>query len=246
MDLNYLYSMVAFVIGGLAGFQGVYERYKKDSSKASTTFPGFFYLLTRALFPAAIFAGLYAYRLVESNLLVTALACGTGAELFLRTKIFIKQEQKGPGNTEDLSKGPLDLLRWYQNLFLESASTNLAQSKKAFVGKHLPATIPFQDLCERALGNIEAYNPPLPDLKIEVEKLKEEFEKDAGDNSVLDTMIAREIARVSGVQLEESDFKKAQAANDLLEKLERKYRYKLGYLIYNQVGRKGFDTLLSN
>jgi hypothetical protein len=59
MDWNYLYSIVAFVIGGLAGFQGVYERYKKDSPKASTTLPGFFYLLTRATFPAGVFAGLY-------------------------------------------------------------------------------------------------------------------------------------------------------------------------------------------
>ena len=42
MDWNYLYSVVAFVIGGLAGFQGVYERYKKDSPKAAITLPGFF------------------------------------------------------------------------------------------------------------------------------------------------------------------------------------------------------------
>ncbi|HLF84065.1 MAG TPA: hypothetical protein VI837_07830 [Blastocatellia bacterium] len=245
MNWNYLYSIVAFVIGGLAGFQGVYERYRKDSPKASTTLPGFFYLLTRALFPAGIFAGLYASRLVESNLLVTALGCGTGAELFLRTKIFIKQEQKGPGNIEDLLKGPLDLLRWYQNLLLEAASTSLAQSKKAFVDKHLPAAVPFQDLCERVLRNIEAYNPPLPDLKTEVEKLKGELEKDLDYNRELDTMIAREIARVAGVQPEAPDLKQAQKITDL-DKLERKYRYKLGYLIYNHVGRKGFNTLLSS
>ncbi|MEK6325434.1 MAG: hypothetical protein AABN33_27655 [Acidobacteriota bacterium] len=90
MNWNYLYSIVAFVIGGLAGFQGVYERYKKDSAKASTTLPGFAYLLTRGIFPAGIFAGFYAAHLIENNLAITALACGTGAELFLRSKIFIE------------------------------------------------------------------------------------------------------------------------------------------------------------
>jgi|SRR5882724_900291 hypothetical protein len=216
MNWNYLYSIVAFLIGGLAGFQGVYERYKKDSAKASVTLPGFSYLLTRAVFPAGIFAALYASQVVQTNLLVSALACGTGAELFLRSKIFIKQEQKGAGNVEDLLKGPLDLLRWYQNLLLEAASTSLAQSKKVFVDKHLDRTVEFQELCERVFKNIEAYDPPPADLKTEVEKLKDEFEK-----------------------------KKGAAGGDPA-KLEQQYRYKLGYLVYNHVGRKGFNTLLSN
>lgn len=250
MDWNYLYSFVAFMIGGLAGFQGVYERYKKDSPKASTTLPGFFYLLTRAAFPAAIFAGLYGSRLIDSKLLLTSLACGAGAELFLRTQIFIKQEQREPGNIEDLLKGPLDLLRWYQNLFLETASTSLAQSKKAFVDKHLPVDGGFQDLCECVFRNIDAYDPPLPALKTEVEKLKDEFERD------LATL--RSIDSSSGEQLEKTDYVGRLRAiqdehlNQVLAifidqpKLERKYRYKLGYLIYNHVGRKGFDTLLSS
>ncbi len=216
MDWNYLYSVVAFVIGGLAGFQGVYERYKKDSPKAAVTLPGFFYLLTRALFPAAIFAGTYASGLIGRNLLVTSLACGTGAELFLRTKIFIKQEQKGPGNIEDLLKGPLDLLRWYQNLLLEAASTSLAHSKTIFVNKHLPDAVTFQDLCERVFQNIDAYNPPPADLKSEVEKLKDEFER-----------------------------KKTLGVVDPAT-LEKSYRFKLSYLIYNHVGRNGFKTLLSS
>lgn len=249
MNWNYLYSMVAFIIGGLAGFQGVYERYKKDSPKASTTLPGFFYLLTRAAFPAGIFAGLYGSGLIESKLLLTALACGTGAELFLRTKVFIKQEQRGPGNIEDLLKGPLDLLRWYQNLFLEAASTSLAQSKKAFVDKQLPDDVGFRDLCERVFRNMEAYDPPPPALKSEVEKLKDEFEKDV--------LPLRPIDGGTAPQLEETDFvgqfkeitkkfdNQVQAIVDQA-KLERQYRYKLGYLVYKHVGRKGFNTLLSS
>jgi len=45
-----IYGLVAFVIGGLAGYQGVYEKYRRDSTKALTTLPGLFYLLTRAAF----------------------------------------------------------------------------------------------------------------------------------------------------------------------------------------------------
>lgn len=262
MDWNYLYSLVAFVIGGLAGFQGVYERYKKDSPKASTTLAGFSYLLTRALFPATLFGGLYAARLIDSKLFVTSLACGTGAELFLRTKIFIKQEQKGPGNIEDLLKGPLDLLRWYQNLFLEAASTGLAQSRKAFVDKHLPASAKFHDLCERVLRNIEAYNPPPPGLKTEIEKLKEEFDKKKVDErsraelAIKTTMANLEKNREEAIAWlaaspETADI--VRAIKDTADpsssdpaKIEQQYRYKLGYLVYNHVGPKGFTTLLLN
>lgn len=317
MDWNYLYSLVAFVIGGLAGFQGVYERYKKDSPKASTTLPGFFYLLTRALFPATLFGGLYAAGLIDSKLLITSLACGAGAEIFLRTKIFIKQEQKAPGNIEDLLKGPLDLLRWYQNLFLEAASTGLAQSRKAFVDKHLPAAVKFQDLCERVLRNIEAYNPPPPDLKTEIEKLKEEFDKKKVDErsraelAINTTMVNLEKNREEAIAwlaaspelrgkatsitgsddltkwaeiIKETaakyDLPPEQVRQDMAEaarkagnqelatllalaaspetaeivrgisdiadpaKIEQQYRYKLGYLVYNHVGPKGFTTLL--
>lgn len=249
MDWNYLYAIVAFAIGSLFGLRDVYERYKKDYLKAATTLPGFAYLLTRGIFSAGVFSLLYARHLVENNLLISALACGTGAELFLRSKIFIKQEQKGPGNIEDLLKGPLDLLRWYQNLFLEAASTSLAHSKKAFVDKHLPHDVGFRDLCERVFRNMEAYDPPPPALKSEVEKLKDEFEKDV--------LRLRPIDGGTASQLEETDFvgqfkeitkkfdNQIQAIVDQA-KLERPYRYKLGYLVYKHVGRKGFNTLLSN
>src|ERR1700720_2613111 len=58
IDWSYLYSLVAFVIGGFAGFQGGYEKYNRDSIKVSTTFPGFFYLLSRAAFSDGSICGL--------------------------------------------------------------------------------------------------------------------------------------------------------------------------------------------
>jgi|GEM_PF-1754266 len=260
MDWNYLYSLVAFVIGGLAGFQGVYERHKKDSPKASTTLAGFSYLLTRALFPSTIFGGLYAAKLVDSKLLITSLACGTGAELFLRTKIFIKQEQKAAGSIEDLLKGPLDLLRWYQNLLLEAASTSLAESKKEFVEKNLPATLGFEELCQRVFTNIDAYDPPPEELKTEVEKLKDEFE------AKIDHVAEIAEAAIQGYLTDHPEATREQAIdfaspfvpevqelakagkNGVTDrsKLDQQYRYKLAYIVYRHVGRKGFRTLLSS
>jgi len=215
IDWSYLYSLVAFVIGGLAGFQGVYEKYNRDSIKASTTFPGFFYLLSRAAFPTAVFAGSYGFGLIKSYLLLAALACGTGAELFLRTKVFIKQGPTSQGSVEDLLKGPLDLLRWYQNLFLDAAASGLAERRKNFIKKNLPREDAFQALHDRFLKNMDAWPNPavMTKLKVEVDKLKTEV-----------------------------DAKNVQSGSDL----DQKYKFKLGYLVYNEVGSKGFKTLLSS
>jgi hypothetical protein len=205
IDWNYLYSIVALVIGGLAGFQGVYEKYQKDSLKASTTLPGFSYLLTRAAFPAVVFAILYGFRFIESKLLFTAFVCGTGVEAVLRAKVPIKQEQ-------------IDLLHWYQNLFLGAAAPRLAERKKNFLKRHLPQSDKFQILSERVLVNMDAWpeqlaDLQLADLKSEVEKLKTEFDSKQPHGS---------------------------------DELDKKYRYKLGYLIYGKVGPRGFKTLLSS
>src|SRR6266576_4637012 len=178
IDWTYLYSLVAFVIGGLAGFQGVYEKYNRDSLKASTTLPGFSYILTRAAFPTLVFASSYGLGYVKSYLLLTAFACGTGAELFLRTKFFIKQSESGEGNVEELLKGPLDLLRWYQTLFLEASASGLAERRKNFIKKHLPETETLQSLYDRFNKNTDAW-PNAADmakLKVEVDKLKAEFD----------------------------------------------------------------------
>ncbi len=212
IDWNYSYAIFAFVIGGLAGFQGVYEKYNRDSLKASFTLPGFSYLLSRAAFPTVVFAGSYAFGFIESYLLFAALACGTGAELFLRTKIFIKQGPTGAG-VEDLLKGPLDLLRWYQNLFLDAAASGLAERRKNFLKANMPREDTFQFLYDRFLKNMDA-SPNQADmakLKVEVDLLKTECEA-----------------------------KNVQGGSDL----DQKYKFKLGYLILNEVGSKGFKTLL--
>jgi hypothetical protein len=81
------------------------------------------------------------------------LACGTGAEVVLRSRVYVKQAQKD-GSPEEFLRGPFDLLRWYQNLFLEAISNPLAESRRRFVGKNLPKEIDFLALCDRVLNNI--------------------------------------------------------------------------------------------
>ena len=50
-DWNYAYSVVAFVVGALAGFQAIYERYGDESGTSVNTLPGYGYLLSRGLVP---------------------------------------------------------------------------------------------------------------------------------------------------------------------------------------------------
>jgi hypothetical protein len=203
LDWNYFYSLLAFLVGLAAGFQGIYERYQKDSLRASVTFPGIFYLLTRGAVPALIFVTLYGYRIIESRLLLQALACGTGAELVLRSRVYVKQEQKD-GSIEELLRGPFDLLRWYQNLFLESIADFLAETRKRFVKTNLPEEMDFLALCDRVLSNMGAWpsQQAMTDMETAVNKLNEEFDKEQQKGT-------------SGLEL------------------EKKFRLKLGYLILN-------------
>jgi len=216
MDLNYLYSFVSFLIGLLAGFQGIYERYQNDSVTALSTLPGVSYLISRGTVPAAIFIFLYAKGyLLGSELFLQALACGTGAELVLRTRFYVKQSQKD-GSIEELVKGPFDLLRWYQGLFLESIARYLAASRKKIVRDLLPKNVDVQTLLDRVLSNLGAWPNPQTsgELETALNKMKTEWQDES---------------RRAGTP----------------PILEQKYKDKLGYLLLNKIGASGLKTLLS-
>jgi hypothetical protein len=215
MDSTYLLSLVSFFIGVAAGFQGVHERYHRDSLVASSTPPGIFYLLSRGIVPAILFILLLAYKMIESHLILQALACGTGAELVLRTRFYVKQSQKGD-DVEELSRGPFDLLRWYQSLFLESIAEFLAKSRKRFVKDLLAAGEDFQTLHKRVQDNLGAW----PDQSVVTE---------------LGTALARLLAEFDTERQKQAD----------VRVLQETYRLKLGYLLLNKVGRNGLRTLLA-
>jgi hypothetical protein len=216
MDWKYLYFLMSFFVGLLAGFQGIYDRYKKDSLNASITPYGIIYLLTRGALPAVAYLVLYGSNLIETRHAVWALALGTSTEIILRMKFYIREEQTQLGTIE-LLRGPFDLLSWYQNYFLENIADYLAGSRKRFVVNNLPQGMSFPDLCGRVFDNLNAYPPEqqiiIRTTETAVNKLKAEFEAELQDS--------------------------ADPAS-----VEHKYRLKLGYSILNCAGQRGFKTLL--
>jgi hypothetical protein len=102
MDLDYLWGFLSFLIGLAAGYQGVYERYGRDSPGASCVLPGFIYLSSRGAVPALTFILLYGSGAINTYLFLYALACGTGIEVVLRSTFYVKQVQRG-GSVEELN-----------------------------------------------------------------------------------------------------------------------------------------------
>lgn len=219
LDWKYLYLLVSFSIGFLAGYQGLHNRFKKDSWSALFTLHGLLYILSRGLVPALIFTILYASSLIRSNPFLWSLFLGTGFEGFLRSTFYIKEEQKDGGSI-DVFKGPFEILHWYQNLMLEETATSLAASRKRFIKTKLPKGVTFLRLADRVLDNLNAYpkdqEATIRAIDTEVRKLLERFH-----------------------ELNETDWQSAP-------KIDLQYCEKLAYLVLNLAGKRGFNTLLSD
>jgi hypothetical protein len=176
-NLNYLWTIAAFAVGCLAGFQAVYLRFPANPLSAALTLPGSFYLFTRGAVPALIFFFLYYQGLIASYVPLFALAVGAGWETVLRSQFLVKQTTKEGGGIDELVKGPLDLLRWYQDIFLGQIGTRTARNFLDFVKSHLPAG-DFPSLCTRVRTNAGAFQPPIAGLEESIAKLESEFQAD--------------------------------------------------------------------
>jgi len=218
LDWKYLYFLVSFSVGFLAGYQGLHDRFKKDSWTALRTSQGLIYTLSRGFVPGVLFVFLYATRFISANAVLWALGLGAGSETFLRTKFYIKEEQKDGGSI-DLMKGPFDLLHWYQNLMLEEAATSLTASRKKFVKSNLPQDVHFLSLCERVMENLEAYPQ---------------------DQQAIMQAIEAEVGK------SRAKFNEAVAGEHDPDKVNKKYCELLGYKVLNHAGKRGFKTLLSD
>lgn len=211
----WLYALLAFAVGAAAGFQGIYQRYEKDSGRAAGTFWGVVYLLSRAIVPAVVFVGLFRSRLDTPFLPLYALGCGVGAEALLRTQFYIKSAKTPEGAFQEIFKGAFDLLRWYQGFFLQSIAGGLAAIRQRTVRRALPEGQNFRGLVAVFDKNATGYpDPPaIADLQGKVRALETEYN--------------------------------AKAAEGQNSNLDEQYRHKLGYIILNAVGRKGLKTLLN-
>lgn len=213
----FLYISVTFLVGVAAGFQGIYNTYEKDSPAVALTLPGLLYLVSRGGVPASFFLFLHAEKLIHGNLLLWALACGTGVEIVLRSKILIRQSHDKNGRVEELLRGPLDLLKWYESLLLENAAPVIGEKRKTFVEASLPPH-DFDRICQNVIENIEAWPSEKARTAIQdtIKELQEKYELD--------------LATADNPHTGEAS-------------LKQKYRLLLGYRLYNVVGRRGFKTL---
>jgi hypothetical protein len=218
MDWNYSFAVLSFLVGSLAGFQGIYEVYGPYSPRALRVPPGVLYLFSRGFFPATIFSAFYHYGIFEQLLWLKAMACGTGWELFLRSKLYVKKVRRDEENVEDLFRGPLDLVRWYQGVFLKRIDGCFAKEKIQFVKNTLPQVADFQKLCTRAANRIDAWNDSKlrADVKAVIEKLLIKFEAE----------------------------RKGLAGQALVE-CEEKYSYTLCYSLMILLSRDDAKTLVS-
>ncbi len=218
LDWKFLFAALSFLVGALAGFQGIHSRFKKDSISASRTLFGFLYLLSRGAIPAAIFVFVYGSGLIERYLILWALTCGVSAETVLRSKFYIKETDKDGGSI-DLIKGPFDLLQWYQNFVLEEAATSLAGTRKRFVKRTLPKGPSFLVLCDRVINNLSAYPP--------------------------DQAITIEVVRTH-VETLRNNFNEVNSTTnpDARTALNQQFSEQLGYAVLNAAGKRGFQTLL--
>lgn len=219
MDWNYSFGILSFIIGSLAGFQGVYEVYGPYSGRALMVRPGIFYLVTRGLFPAIVFAAFYHYRIVVQFLWLQAIACGGGWEVFARSKIYIKKVRPADDGVEDLLKGPLNLVRWYQGLFLKLIDGTFAKEKIVFIQRNLPQGVNFPKLSSRILNRIEAWT-----------------------DDELKTKVRSGITRLATTY----DTEKKAVLNSELDEFDEKFRYTLCYMLLNLVTKSEIITLMSS
>jgi hypothetical protein len=218
LDWKYLYFLVSFCIGVLAGFQGIYNRFKQQSSTAVKTSWGVLYLLSRGVLATTLFLIAIINGVVKSKYLLWALVFGATSEIALRTQFYIRETTKG-GRTSDLLKGPFDLVKWYQDFFLVKAQESSAQARKRFIKSNLPESVSFPDLCVRAVLNLNAY--PAEQMKMV-------------------TVIASEVAKLRDKYKE--DCEKIDAPSR--DQLNKEYCIRLGYAVLNAGGEKAFQILL--
>ena len=173
LDYNYLWAIIAFAFGALAGYQGIYDFYGPQSKKALVLLPGIAYLLSRGAFPALAFSVLYGYRLIAHDLWLQSVLCGSSWELFVRSKWYVKKIRGGGKELEDLYKGPLDIVRAYQTLFLKAIDPHFAKRKIAFAKANLEEGLSYSELANRVIEGLSAWSDE--DTKAKVQSLVESY-----------------------------------------------------------------------
>jgi len=176
---NYAWGLLSFVLGILAGFQGVHETFGKEALSAAKTWPGLFYLLSRALLPAVAFIVALIQQWLHWHPALLALAMGVATESILRSQFFLRQQGGDPLERKEISKGIFDLLRWYQDWLLEHARVPIAIQRLESMQRHAPPG-PVREVLRRAISNLPAWPDPADRdfLTKELSKLEADLAED--------------------------------------------------------------------
>lgn len=220
-------ASLAFAIGVLAGFQGIFEKYKKDSVGSALTVPGVFYLLTRGIFPVIFFVFLYSRHWFQNAIWLQAIVLGLASEAVLRSKFYIKRSSRGDLDpTGDVLWGAFDLLRSYQNYFLEEIDGSRAGQRLRIVvnalntvrENNLNRNVSFVELCSIIEKNSGAFHDVRQAILSEVNKQRKAYN---------------------------AEFSKTAVAAEK-ERLDNLYKRSLGFALLSVAGTSSLKTLFDN
>jgi len=145
----YWWTLLAFGIGVLAGFQGIHTRYPLHSFALLAKPPGFLYLLTRGAAPSCVYCGVVAAGRLPFLAPLFAMSVGASLEAVLRARVFIRETQKPDGSMDELLFGPFNLLKWYQDFMLTRMGVYVGDFKKRCARDMQPPNVTLQELCDR-------------------------------------------------------------------------------------------------
>lgn len=211
------YALVSFAVGFLAGFQGIYERFRSDSLKAGGTLYGLAFLSSRGAIAALAFETLPSPSFLIGHPLWRALIYGASVEVILRSKFYLKRISAGGGKFDDLVRGPFDLLRVYQDFFLTSIENNFVSET---ISRAAAASARYQEF---------------PKMWLAFEQNIGAFRQDRQD------VVGAKKAATSLMAKYREDLEESESAID--PSSDKKYRYQLCYIVDSFLGKDAIETI---
>lgn len=157
MDSNYYYTLLAFAVGALSGYQRIKEEFGGVTLKALQSVWGFTYFLLRASLPSAVFCTLYSSGVIDSNVPWQAVFYGTLTDTLIRSKAYIKRRAVlVDGEGEDLLRGPYDIIQGIERVAFGRMDPLYAKARHDIVFALIGSTPRFESL--RALININCHS----------------------------------------------------------------------------------------
>jgi hypothetical protein len=188
--------------------------------KAGGTLYGILFLSSRGAIAALVFETLPSPTFLIDHSLWRALLYGAGVEVILRSKFYFKRVSTTEGNFEDLIRGPLDLLRWYQDFFLTSIENNFVKPRISRAALAAARYQTFPEMWRSFEQNIGAF----PQTRQDVVSAKKAV-------ATLMTKYHEDMERSGGAIDGSSD---------------KKYRYQLCYIVESFLGKDAIETIFND